>query len=71
MTCALKTVKQFAAENRAFTVGGLRHVLFHRGDELEKTGAVIRFGHKILIDEGAFLAWLKAGAARNIRGAGE
>lgn len=64
----LRTVQGMVdAQPDAFTVGGLRHILFHRGRELEAAGAVVRFGRKLLIDETAFIDWLKAGSARNIR----
>lgn len=62
------SVKDYTKRRPAFTQGGLRHLLFHQGEELEKAGAIVRFGARILIDDAAFLAWLKAGNARHIGG---
>ena len=65
----LKTVPQFCNDNPAFKLGGIRAMLFHRGQDAEESGAVVRFGRKLLIDEDAFLEWVKAGGARRISGA--
>ena len=64
----LFTVNDYTKRRPAFTKGGLRHLFFHQGEELEKAGAIVRFGARILIDDSAFLAWLKAGNARHIGG---
>lgn len=64
----LYSVNDYTKRRPAFTKGGLRHLLFHQGEELEKAGAIVRFGARILIDDTAFLAWLKAGHARRIGG---
>lgn len=64
----LRTVPQMAARNEGFTVGGLRHILFYRGRELEEAGVVVRFGRRILIDEAKFIEWLRAGNGRKIVG---
>ena len=63
------TVKQFAEKHPAFTAGGIRSLLFYRGEDAEKAGAIVRFGRRILIDEPVFLAWVRAGGTRHIRGA--
>lgn len=64
----LRTVQGMVnAHPDAFTLGGLRHILFYLGHELEAAGVVVRFGRKLLIDETEFFDWLKAGGARNIR----
>ncbi|MBU2739867.1 hypothetical protein [Acidithiobacillus concretivorus] len=65
-TTELYTVKDYTKRRPAFTQGGLRHLFFHQGPELEQSGAIVRFGARILIDDTAFLAWLKAGNARHI-----
>lgn len=65
----LKTIKQFCDENAAFTQGGLRSAIFWRGDFLEEQGAICRLGRRVLIDEGKFIALVKAGALRTVRGA--
>ncbi len=62
------SVKGYAKRRPAFTQGGLRHLIFHQGNEMEKAGAIVRFGARILIDDAAFLAWLKGGNARHISG---
>ena len=64
----LFTVNDYTKRRPAFTKGGLRHLFFHQGEDLEKAGAIVRFGSRILIDDAAFLAWLKAGNARHIGG---
>jgi len=55
------TVQQFTKRHPAFTVGGLRHQIFHaETNELAKSGAIVRSGRKILIKESAYFAWLEA-----------
>ncbi|MDD2723417.1 MAG: hypothetical protein PHH59_05245 [Methylovulum sp.] len=54
------SVQQFAKRHPAFTVGGLRHQIFHEHTNgLAKSGAVIRNGRKVLIKESAYFAWLE------------
>ena len=67
----LLSVRQFAARHPAFTQPGIRH-LIHCSEErhaskgklpgngLKETGAILRCGRKVLIDEQAFFAWLHA-----------
>ena len=62
------SVNDYVRRRPAFSKGGLRHLFFHQGEELEKAGAIVRFGARILIDDAVFLAWLKAGNARHISG---
>ncbi|MDD2746370.1 MAG: hypothetical protein PHG39_02325 [Acidithiobacillus ferrooxidans] len=64
------SVNDYVRRRPAFSKGGLRHLFFHQGEELEKAGAIVRFGARILIDDTAFLAWLKAGNGRHIAGRG-
>ena len=64
----LKTVKQFCNDNAAFNQGGLRSLIFWRGDMLEQAGAIVRLGRKILIDEDKLLGLVRSGALRNVRG---
>lgn len=55
----LMTVAQFAEAHPAFTVGGLRNLLFFR----ETNGleaAVRRVGRRLLILEPAFFAWIES-----------
>ena len=62
------TIRQFTEKQPAFSAGGVRSLIFYRGDDAEKVGAIARLGRRILIDEGVFLAWVKEGGARQIRG---
>lgn len=55
----LFTVKQFAEQNPAFTVGGLRWEIFNADENgLKESGAIIRRGRKILIDAERYFAWI-------------
>ncbi len=63
------TIKQFCEKQKAFTTGGLRSLIFYRGDDALAAGAISRMGRRILIDEPRFLAWIQAGGAAQIRGA--
>jgi hypothetical protein len=53
----LRTVKQLARENSAFTEASLRWLLFNREvNGLRK--AVLKVGRRLLIDEDAFFTWI-------------
>ena len=53
----LRTVQQFCQEHVAFTIGGLRWLLFHRETNgLNK--AVVKIGRRVLIDEDKFFEWV-------------
>ncbi|MDA8191979.1 MAG: hypothetical protein M0Z68_11080 [Gammaproteobacteria bacterium] len=67
-TSELLTINQFCERHPAFSVGGIRSALFYRGDIAEQAGAIARFGRRILIDEGRFLAWVRTGGAKVLRG---
>lgn len=60
----LRTIPQFVGSRPAFTVSGLRWLVFMRGAELEAAGALIRMGRgrkkRILIDPQMFDAFLAA-----------
>lgn len=62
------TIRQFTEKQPAFTPGGVRSVIFYRGDDAEAAGAIARLGRRILIDEPRFLEWVREGGARQIRG---
>jgi len=62
------TVRQFCEKEPAFTHGGMRFLLFNRGEELESAGVIVRFGTKILIDKAKFIEWLRAGGAKSLTG---
>ena len=64
----LFTVKQFAAKEPAFTVGGLRSLIFNgNSNGLVDSGAIIRIGRKVLIDENAFGLWVEAQNQRSTK----
>ena len=55
------TVKQFVEANKAFRVGGIRSLIFNEHKNgLAKSGAVVRMGGKVLINEAKFFAWIEA-----------
>ncbi len=68
----LLSVKDFAKKHPSFPEGGLRHMIFRAkarldsrgcqtaGNGLEEIGAVIRLGHKVLLDEQRFFDWIDA-----------
>jgi hypothetical protein len=58
---AYLTVQQFPAKHKAFTLGGLRSLIFNeQSNGLAKSGAIVRIGRKVLIDEAKFFAWVKS-----------
>jgi hypothetical protein len=55
------TVNQFTAKHTAFNIGGLRSLIFNEHQNgLAKSGAIVRLGRKVLIDEMLFFAWVKS-----------
>lgn len=55
----LLTVNQFSAKHPAYPVGGLRWMIFNEATNgLAESGAVVRDGRKVLIDEDRFFARL-------------
>jgi len=55
----LFTVQQFSERHPFATQGALRFQIFHRKENgLEESGALIRVGRKILIDEEKYFEWL-------------
>ena len=57
----LKTVKQFCADNPAFPEGGVRWQIFNeKQNGLAESGAVIRMGRRVLIDEEKWHSWVVA-----------
>ena len=58
--CFYSTVKQFCQHHPAFTIGGLRSLIFNEhSNGLAKSGAVVRIGRKVLIDEAKFFRWVE------------
>jgi hypothetical protein len=57
----LSTVNQFTEKQPAFTTGGLRALIFNENSNgLAKSGAIVRIGRKVLIDESKFFAWVES-----------
>ena len=55
------TVNQFIAKHTAFTLGGLRAWIFNSNTNgLKESGAIIRIGRKVLIDESLFFGWVQS-----------
>ncbi len=57
----LSTVNQFTAKQPAFTLGGMRSLIFNEHTNgLAKSGAIVRIGRKVLINEEKFFNWIAA-----------
>jgi hypothetical protein len=54
----LLAISQFCAANPAFTQGSVRWTIFQRGDELERAGAIVRIGRRVLIRPAQYVAAL-------------
>ena len=55
----LLTIRQFAKRNPFITEAGLRYQIFNRQTNgLESSGALVRLGRKILIDENKYFGWV-------------
>jgi hypothetical protein len=61
-TSKFSAVSKFAEKySDAFTQGGLRHLIFNaEKNGLKASGAIIRMGRKVLINEDKFFAWVEA-----------
>ena len=57
----LYTFKQFVLEQKLFSDASLRNMIFKRHENgLEESGAIKRFGRKILIDKDKFYKWINS-----------
>jgi hypothetical protein len=64
-TPTISTVKQFSEKHPAFPEGGMRHRIFHADHNgLADSGAIIRNGRRVLINEERFFNWLEKGTAQ-------
>ena len=55
------TVNQFTAKHTAFNLGGLRSLIFNEHQNgLAESGAIVRIGRKVLIDENLFFSWVQS-----------
>ena len=58
---SLLTVKQFVNKHPAFTEGGIRFQIFNeKTNGLKESGAIVRNGRRVLINEEKYFAWLEA-----------
>ena len=58
---AYLTVQQFTVKHPAFTLGGLRNQIFNEATNgLAKSGAIVRNGRRVLINEPKYFNWLEA-----------
>lgn len=58
---AYLTVQQFTAKHPAFNTGGLRSIIFYEHTNgLAQSGAIVRLGRKVLIDENLFFAYVQS-----------
>lgn len=75
----LFSIKQFALAYPAFTESSLRNLIFKadtrlssrgeiKGNGLSESGAIIRIGRRILIDDVAFFAWVRGNATATGQG---
>jgi len=56
----LLSVPQFSERNPAFSQGGVRYLIFNaEKNGLQKSGALVRLGRRILIDEEKFFSWVE------------
>lgn len=58
------TVTQLCENHKAFKPGCVRSLIFNENSNgLAKSGAIVRIGRKVLIDEAKFFAWI---ASQNV-----
>jgi hypothetical protein len=59
---SFSTPKQFCEKNPWETIGGLRHKIFHsKNNGLDESGAIVRVGRKILINDPKYFSWIEGG----------
>lgn len=57
---SLYTVSKFSEKHPAFPVGSIRDRIFHsKTNGLAKSGAIIRNGRRVLINEEKWFLWLE------------
>ena len=60
-TYVYSTVNQFCERHPAFTKGGMRFSIFNEETNgLAESGAIVRMGRKVLINEPKFFQWLES-----------
>jgi len=61
MSRSLLKVRAFAAKYQAFSEGSLRWMIFNANSNgLAASGAILRNGRSVILDEERFLAWLES-----------
>ncbi|POZ51170.1 hypothetical protein [Methylovulum psychrotolerans] len=56
------TVNQFCEKHKAFKIGGVRSQIFNQETNgLKKSGAIVRNGRRVLINEPKYFTWLELG----------
>ena len=56
----LVSIKKFVQKYPTFTNGGIRQLIFYEQIHgLKRRGVVVKVGRRVLIDEEAFLAWIR------------
>ncbi|MCK9394335.1 MAG: hypothetical protein M0Q44_01940 [Methylobacter sp.] len=57
----LSTVNQFTAKQPAFTPAAIRALIFNEhSNGLAKSGAIVRIGRRVLIDNEKFFVWVES-----------
>jgi len=55
------TVSELSKRHSAFTEASLRWLIFRARDNgLDASGAIVRVGRRLLIDEDLFISWLRS-----------
>lgn len=61
MIPTLLTIKRLCEKHEICKYGGVRyHILNKATNGLEESGAIVRVGRKIFIDESKYFAWMQA-----------
>ena len=62
---ALLTVSQFCAKHSFISQGGLRFQIFNEENNgLAESGAIVRIGRRVLINEPKYFGWIESGQKR-------
>ena len=55
------TVQQFCDIHKAFKIGGVRSIIFNEHKNgLAESGAIVRIGRKVLVDQNKFFDWIQS-----------
>jgi hypothetical protein len=55
------TVTQFCDIHKAFKIGGVRSIIFNEHQNgLAESGAIVRIGRKVLVNQNKFFDWLQS-----------